>query len=454
MASRRNITLEPVEVTHINGSELPQPVRGRSVLQLRPRFRFTLEFDGFFAQALPRGDGPCRIKTATGIEADVVFNYSLNDVFTSPASVKVSAILSESPYTVMRPETQIGRADFSLVNFCRIFGGKARHVTRNRTSYFLGSIEIEYRDFILSITECLDFSKEQARLRAIDGYGITHTGVLRRGDKVTYSVADAQEFLRKLRVFLSFLRGAGCGVAPVWAVVAGRRRTLLRWGAQYTVSARQGNDSWLAIPGGGDVVSCLLPDFFDLCDDWGDSLFSVVDWYLQANSSAAHVALVLAQASLETLAQQLVGSMPVGDALRRLTPQELGINKNQPRRGKSVIGDVATVEGLLRLTLRELDIDTRIPKNCLGLQGLSRQHISAARKQRHIGDGPEALVQLRNDLVHSQPKYPRPSGTVQLNAMYLSRRYIEAILLKKLGFTGRYFDRVSEKVICLDDLKR
>ena len=98
----------------------------------------------------------------------------------------------------------------------------------------------------------------------------------------------------------------------------------------------------------------------------------------------------------------------------------------------------------MRRALAALRIDANIPDTCGGLQGFSRQYIKQKMGNGYVGDGPEVVVELRNDLVHNEKKYPNPSGDVQLEAMRLSRGYIEVMLLKKLGFSGQYFDRLQK----------
>ena len=197
--------------------------------------------------------------------------------------------------------TAIRRVDFGILNFRGFNGDGDKYVTRRGASHRLGSTEVRYRGFGLKITEHLSQWNETKRWKSTNGYAVTHDGVLQRSDRKSYSVAEAEEILRRLRAFLSFLRGAACGLAPVRAVVADGRKTVFRWGTTNVDTGRLGDDTWLLPVDGGAVIAGLLPEFDRLCDDpnWGEGLFAVVDWYINANNSAAHVALVLAQAALE-----------------------------------------------------------------------------------------------------------------------------------------------------------
>ena len=108
MASRQSLVLGAVLVTHMNGSQLPQPVWGRPVFHLRPRFRFSVDLDGVLHWFLPGPGTPCRIRTDSGIEAEGLLIYSLTSVFDPSRVVKASFILKESPTPWCSPTLQLG----------------------------------------------------------------------------------------------------------------------------------------------------------------------------------------------------------------------------------------------------------------------------------------------------------------------------------------------------------
>lgn len=412
MASRRSLVLEAVEITHINGSRLPQPISGNAVFHLRPRFRFTVDFSilpGFLRVA---PGVPCQIRTTTGIETEGWLSYSLNDVFHQTIKMRVSFVLKETPFTVVPADTAIRRVEFGVLNCCR-FHDTDKVVTRRGTTHVLGAATNRIRDFRIDITERL-----ATRARTPDDYAITHTGVLRHDNGKPFSGAEADNVLRRLRAYLSFLRGASCSLAPVRAVLADGEKTGFWWGAPY-VEPHQNRDTWL-LENSSRAVSSLLPEFDRLCGDWGETLPTIVDWYINANRSAMHVALVLAQAALEALGHKLVGESD-----------------------KRKAGNNA--EKLLRFMLVGLNVDVDIPGTCNALRAFSSQHVRTVKRgwrEPYAGDGPEILVQLRNDLVHHKGRFPRFSGDVQQEAMRLSRGYVEVVLLKRLGFSGWYFDRL------------
>jgi hypothetical protein len=89
----------------------------------------------------------------------------------------------------------------------------------------------------------------------------------------------------------------------------------------------------------------------------------------------------------------------------------------------------------IRLLLTQMNINFEVP---LALTSL---HTFANKKM----DGPEALVQIRNAIVHSQEEKRKklnaltPSTFSQ--ALHLGLWYVELILLHTLSYTGKYQNR-------------
>ena len=83
------------------------------------------------------------------------------------------------------------------------------------------------------------------------------------------------------------------------------------------------------------------------------------------------------------------------------------------------------------------EIASGIPEQCQELLRLSR---SSA-----LTHGPHALVAIRNDLVHSDPKLGPISADTYAEARNLGQWYIELLLLHLFGYSGRYYNRLRDK---------
>ena len=347
-----------------------------------------------------------RIRTTTGVEATGFVNVSL---YRAPL-VRVSFILGLAPHTTVSQGTPIDRLEFDVINFPRGFGGNAdKYVLRRGTGIRRGGSIVHFRDFTIRITERL--SEPWRSRKNPDGYSLTHTGVLRRKDRKPLAVSDAEKVLRRFRSFLSFLRGVQCGIAPVRAIVGGQK-TAFRWGSNHVVPEPANRENWLPTHGGAAIA--LFPEFDRFCEDpgWGETLIIAVDLYTNASTSAGHVALVLAQAALETLSHKILNSAEWAKSKR-----------DAPRR--------------IRFLLARFGIDPGIPKELPDLESFSSSNGGR--------DGPAILVYLRNAMIHRSGEFHQAGIEVQIQAMRLAQWYVEMALLKRLGFSGRYFDRIRNE---------
>ncbi|MCY4486759.1 MAG: hypothetical protein OXF11_06530 [Deltaproteobacteria bacterium] len=399
MAARKHLLLESIELTHINNRPLPQPALGKAVVRLHPRLGFSLDFGALPTHALPWGK-LCRIRTAAGVEAEGYFQYSLNAPFYAPASF----VLRKAPHIVMPSDAEIKKLEFRIVNFPSFFGRGAKHSTRKGTTHFFGAATGRFRGFRFDITE--RFGSTGVRYRPAHGHALTHNGVLRRDDRKPFSIEEAKENMRRLRAFLSFARGMACDLIPVHAVT-GEGTAAFSWGTNFVEPAKPAATRWFPMNNGGDVIADLLGPFDNLWQQWGETLPTVVDWYTNAATSPAHVGVVLTQAAWEAMGYQILGKKTKGSSV-------------------------------LPLTLKKLGIDASIPATCGTLQ------------QAFPGkDGPTAITQLRNELVHAKANLPNIPTWAHFDARNLSLWYVEMILLKHLRFSGRYFDRMQNNYLVL-----
>ena len=257
-------------------------------------------------------------------------------------------------------------------------------------------------------------SENEKLLNQDDGYAVTHTGIIQRCDGEIFCVKEAEHILRGLRAFLSFARGSACGLTLVKAIDQYDREMVLEWGTTHTESWSQGRTSWSWLPttDGGDSLSQLFSGFWRLYDnsDWRDTISNVIDWYLNSNNSPVHVGIILAQAALESMCYKIV-------------------KKNK------------SAEKLLRISLEKVGINNEIPEPFQDLNNFSTHEVSQ-KSRCYRGDGPEAIVKIRNDLIHKEKRYGHLSVEVQMDALRLSLWYLEVILLKKFEYCGQYMNRL------------
>ena len=413
------IFLEDAIITHIEGQRLPKPCSGRVTLHLSPRIICRIDL-----KDLPRWlansqgkkllvtlENGCEIKMLLFPDLnDLLFNRKPNNTF------KGFLVPYEVPCRVMQPDTRVRSVSFSLLNFLEFYGQQDMSLDLDGHGHRLGAVKIEHDGLRIEISQDPSFSDNLKLLKQDGGYAVTHTGLIQRCDGQLFCVKEAEDILRGLRAFLSFARGAACGLTLVKAIDQDNREMIMEWGTSYVEPWRGRSNTWLPLMDGGDSLFQLFPGFWNLYSnsDWRDTISTVIDWYLNSNNGPFHVGITLAQAALESVCYKIVG-------------KEL------------------TAEVSLRESLEQIGIDKKIPTSCPHLKKFSEQKVKGRKNEhgnRYIGDGPEAIIQIRNDLIHAKKKYDALSAEAQMDALRLGLWYIELILLRKFEYRGRYVNRL------------
>lgn len=311
---------------------------------------------------------------------------------------------------------------FHVVNFRDYNGAGVRN--ESTTSAWNGRAIVEAGDWRVILDKSPGWHPLLEELKALSGYAITHVGKLERIDGKAFSVDDADEMSEALYRYLSFC--SGFWVAPILLVGfdASGNKVFEQWRSA-KIERWRNVSSWF-----NDVsthgLTAGFPGFLERWRDetWNEPLLLALHWYGEANMSAGGVegAVILAQAAFEVLAWTLL----VED---KQVLSEDGFQK-LPAMDK------------LRLLISDCGIPLGIPSS------LSRlTEIAAAENWK---DGPQALTEIRNALVHSNPKKRRKvlgaSTEVRHDASDLSLWYLELVLLKIFGYQGEYANRLVRGV--------
>ena len=215
----------------------------------------------------------------------------------------------KSPCTVINPDTQIQSIRFSLLNFPEFYGQRDKLIELDGKSLRLGRVVLEHKNLQIEITAETAFSENRKLLNRVDGYAVTHTGLIQHCDGKIFSVNEAEHILRGLRALLSFARGSACGITLVKAINQNADELVIEWGVNHTAPWNRGVTAWLPTTDGGDSLSRLFPGFWEFYDasDWQDTVCTVIDWYINCSNSPFHIGVILTQAALEALANKIVG---------------------------------------------------------------------------------------------------------------------------------------------------
>lgn len=248
---------------------------------------------------------------------------------------------------------------------------------------------------------------------------LTHIGKIRRKNGWDIDYRTAKELLYCLGYFLSFLNG-------LWSfplLYGGLRMDHIVWQEWNVPQLTPCCDPSSWWPNFLPIEPEQLWQAFDTflryreSNIWRDPIILAIHWYLDANagSVAVEARIVLACTALELLSWNYLVNEK-----RKLSSGEF--NKNNAKNN-------------LRLLLELMRIPVDIPNELSELKTVG-------------ADGPEALFNIRNRIVHppSRPNarpitaYPTEA---RWQALVLGLWYLELVILHLLNYHGRYWPRYS-----------
>ena len=317
-------------------------------------------------------------------------------------SVKTSGLVNRAE---MGDGGHLAGLSFELPNFPEFRGGPAARpdgsLTRER-------MELRAVGWLVTIDSVPHASSLRSELKEVGGFGLTHTGWIERHKKAAFTAGQANELMKALHFFLSFVRGARTGpILPMAFDSEGRPVWRAWWCPRVAPWAER--DGWFS-HGDAGALSDLFQNF---AARWANSrkrapLKAAIHWYLETNrqSGGLEGSLILAQAALELLAS-ISGHTSGGKASDRI-----------------------------RALLNWASVSAELPAQL----GSLRQ----AAKDWGIEDGPHAITRIRNALTHAGG-YQRLDGAPKLfmfEAWTLALWYVELALLRLFNYQGRYSNRL------------
>jgi hypothetical protein len=169
------------------------------------------------------------------------------------------------------------------------------------------------------------------------------------------------------------------------------------------------------------VLAGLFPGYYKRRRDprWSDVTRIAIYWYLQANmrDSLAEGSIIFAQTALEMLGWTLL-------------VEDLG---NISREGY----DRLPAGDKMRLLLTACGIPKGIPE--------SLQKLSEAAKSEKWQDGPHAIAETRNGIIHAKSRKTLDPAKpdIVVDTYRLCLWYLDLVLLWLFGYEGKYFNRTG-----------
>jgi hypothetical protein len=361
---------------------------------------------------------------------EILYEVDEYDILT-----KISGRLLQS--MVIESNQEISHMLLHLTNFKMLLGDCITSQDSEKPWSWRGRAILEAEGWRVTIDTLKEINDLVHSLHSLSGYAITHVGKLERLDGQCFTAKEADDFLEALFCFLSFARGlwsspilpVGYDASgnPVWIEWNPQRVRVDRWQDE-----EQNVYSWFGIDSSQSLVE-IFPSFMRHWRDWGESLESVIHWYVESNKQVGGVkgSIVLATAALELLSWiTLVDKGSVS--------KEDFENPNNKKYG-------STSKKINRL-IEELSIHQnmqKIRKNQKNLAEFDRKFLG------NKNNGLYAFTEVRNSIIHATPENRTrlrnmPDATL-IEAWELGLWYVELILLRLFDYQGFYVNRMLRR---------
>jgi hypothetical protein len=303
------------------------------------------------------------------------------------------------------------RLRFHLANLPAYFGSSVRTCQGGASAKRLS---FNYLDWEI-IMDAVDRNQDELVQRR--GFRITHLCALSKRDGSSFSLDDAEPALESLGYFFSFCRGGWTRPFLFSLEDPDGQSIGDRWETVFIDRYRQVH-SWVPST---EPISGHLGRAFEgfaqkwFSSDWHDAIRTATEWYIDSSAGAAEKSIVVLQAALETLAWTSL----------------VGVNKQVGK--KNWKGDF---HEKLRRLLTSCSIPIQLPSSLASLHSYCLAE--------GIEDGPKAVTQVRNALVHPTPrrrKSLRESPASLVEAWILGMWYLDLLMLHIFDFMGTYSDR-------------
>lgn len=394
----------------VDGAQIDMPAR--AIMRLLPSPRLVIECAEGLSDEHMQLDVTQSHITASLFDTKTEFVIRQTALtFGGASKVGLTLLPKREPMSVHRTGKRISSLDFGVLNFPEFLRGQDKQVIVGAQWRVLGSALLQAGAWEIEITAVPTLSEIEKKLKDEGGYAITHTGTVRRSDGGDFDVQDVEPLLSALRLFLSFARGAYCGLTLVVGKDCNGESAWEQWGTHRVTEWSGSPPSWFDKMSGYTLAKAF-PGFWTRYQGFqqNDRTRLALEWYLESNAQKAiHTSIVLTQAALERLSYAMV--------CERLRGEKEG-------------------QWIAR-ALAHAGIDCEIPATYVALEQW--------RIANHLAHGPHTLVMIRNDLIHEGMKHGVLSSDVYRQARALGLWYVEMLLLKLFDYDGVYANRLTQQ---------
>lgn len=387
---------------------------------------------GAYFNGVPAEKGIDTFEILNGINS---FNVIINDLVFGNGFITNSTIQNfngESKIKgVMSQEAVFGDKSisvesikFSLPNFRSFLGTTVKKITETNSYTGRNRIKLENDKYLIYIDKEQKYSALKDELKESGGYIILYNGLL-KSKKGAISFEESKDIFHCLNTFLTFLNGRR--VSALFTTGVFENETIWTNYTDYHVDIYKDCTSW---PQDHSIMGLenIWVNFSQLWSDKEDRNFltSVIHWYVEANNNSgfSEGAIIMAQTALELLYNWWI-----------IENKKMIIGKDSENINAS---------NKIRLLLSQLKIEHSVPNGLENLQNFVDSEIQ-------IVDACDAVVQIRNAIVHSQEEKRKKLSSINFRVKYEALQiciwYIEMALLGILNYDNMYYNRTSKEFV-------
>lgn len=285
----------------------------------------------------------------------------------------------------------------------------------------LGRMEFSTSNHTLTIDKYHDIKDRIENLNSLGGYHALYTGKLKFTKGL--NLQEVRELMEPINYFLSFLNGRRIS----GMFLSGYSENEVIWqdySDDFNDPYYKYISSWSISHITDESYGTIYSQLFKMWKKEDDRSFikSSIGWYLEANSNSLSntSAMIMAQTNLELLYNYLI------------------VEKDGILQGRDA--ENISASNKIRLLLSKVGMKFDAPSESMEL-------ISYIKGNSTIKDAPDAIVDYRNSIVHSQKKkrqnLDKMNDNFKLEALRISLLYIEVSILHVLKYEGYYRNRCT-----------
>jgi len=316
---------------------------------------------------------------------------------------------------------------FSIPNLREFNGTVVKKIIDENIFISTSRMRLENDNYVITIDKCYDYKERNNFLKEKGGFVILYGGEL-TSKKGSMTFEGMKDVFHCLNVFLTFLNGRRTSALFIQGVF--NNQVIWCDYTNYFVDNYKAVQTWSPKHSINNLNELWQRFSLLWCDkDDKNFLTTVLHWYIEANCHAGFLegSIIMAQTALELLYNWWI-----------IENKKLIIGKDSEN---------ISAANKIRLLLSQLNITHSVPSSFSHLQNFIDQ-------SEYIVDAPEAVVQIRNAIVHSQEEKRKKLSSIhskaKFQALQLCIWYIEMALLCILDYDDRYCNRCSGEIWATD----